>query len=137
MIKSKGFTLVETLIAGLILFMILSVATMIYRNAISSSIKAQDRLTVSKSVPFLIEKIQLEIRRSSPQQSSLNGKGILLGTDFDWQANVIENGSPPAEFDPITKEYVVQSSKFKLWLVSVSISSGSYTFKSEYNELSW
>ena len=51
--RQRGFTLLEVLLAGFILFMVLSSMTLVYRGALLSSEKASRALSIAAALPMI------------------------------------------------------------------------------------
>lgn len=132
-----GFTLVETLIAAVIMFMVLSAATMLYRNAVTASIRAQDRIELTKAAPFVLEEIRYQLRTKGRELESFSGNGRVFEMEYTWRAQVIQRGSPPREIDLSSGEYVEQPIRFKLWSISVSLIQKGYQLDKEFIEVTW
>ena len=53
--KNSGFTLIEVLIAGVIMMMVISSTILIYQGALIASQKAERSAAISAAVPYLLE----------------------------------------------------------------------------------
>ena len=65
-----GFTLIEILVASVILFASLAVVSMIYRGAYLSSEKATQHVNISKVLPAVLSTIEYEIQQHSLTSSA-------------------------------------------------------------------
>ena len=81
----QGFSLVEVLVAAVILFMVVTASLLIYRAAMSTSIRAESALRLSMDIPQARELItrQMQSGYSSPPVS---GQLELSGVTIIWQA---------------------------------------------------
>jgi len=134
--KQIGFTLIEILIAGVILFSVISIVSTVYRGAVLSSGKASRSIELSAAVPLLLDTIRFHIRQSK-ESSSLNQEGIIDGIIFQWQANIIKEGAPPKRFSPEDGSIIDFSPRFYLWKVELQLEKGERQEYYEFEELSW
>ena len=72
---AQGFTLVEVLVSGFILFLVLAAMTDLYRGAILGSSKAEQSLKISSAVSFVRANLSASLRANPPlQEGKGNGK---------------------------------------------------------------
>ena len=78
--RENGFTLIEVLIAGLILFSVLSVGTIAYRTSIVLMDKITATTLISRALPSVMENVKMEIF-----QKKTKGKGTFNDTiNYTW-----------------------------------------------------
>ncbi|REL34887.1 type IV pilus modification PilV family protein [Thalassotalea euphylliae] len=133
--RSKGFTLLEVLVAGVILFSVVATVALIYKNAMHSLQLSEKHLAISTAVPFLLDEIKDEIRNQSQGSDSLAGEGSNIKAKFYWEASVVKSGRPNRSALNENGDNVKQ--KFKLWQVSLTMSYNTYVKKYQFQELSW
>jgi len=133
--KSRGFTLLEVLVAGVILFSVIATVSLIYQNTMSSLKLSEKHLNIAASVPFLVDEVRDEIRNNAGGKNELVGKGRNIGIDFYWEAKVIESIRPRRSAIDVSDEKVKQ--KIKLWMVKLKFNDKGYTKEYAYRELSW
>ncbi|MGJ8680090.1 prepilin-type N-terminal cleavage/methylation domain-containing protein [Paraglaciecola sp.] len=134
----RGFTLMEVLIAGLILFMAISTTTLIYRSAMMSSLKAEKVITINGFVPFAVEDIEIQIREAmNPQKLAFEGEGELLDITYTWQANQLlaKGATPRLGFG--TNELIIQPPRYKLWRVNLTMTYSGMSRQFSYTEFSF
>jgi competence protein ComGC len=139
--KTSGFTLIEVLIATVILFASIVTVSMIYRTATMSSNKAAIYMQVSGQIPAILSEIRFDLREKAKQNTEqLSGQGSGWDITYQWQAIQQEFKAAPEYYDMNTEEVVQPPLKYKLWLVTLHISENgqdnvikTYSF----NELSW
>ncbi|MGI2120357.1 PulJ/GspJ family protein [Shewanella oncorhynchi] len=134
--KSKGFTLIEVMVAGVILFIALSSMTMVYRTAVISSLKASGNVTFSSNVGLIINTIQGNIRNTHLSEPS-SGEGTVGGVNYKWSTSLIENKGAAKRFDVDEGMWVEQPKKFYLWNVELVVEQGNKTRNYHFKELSW
>ena len=137
-LKAKGFTLIELLVASVILFSAIAVATVIFKSSYVASEKAQQRMEQAGVVPALLSQIQAEIRDKTTENSvELDGKGDIWGISYQWQAQMIAFKSPPDKFDNSSGNMESHDKRYKLWLVDLTLGTGTGSLVYQYHELSW
>lgn len=134
--KQQGFTLLEVLVAGFILFLVLTSATLIYRGAILSSMKAERSITVNGYLPLMMSEIQSIIRENNDSDQQ-KGAGNLAALQYKWQATVIEVGAAPSNYIPEFQSVVEYPKRYKLWQVSIHVTRKDYQKDYRYIEFSW
>lgn len=138
MVKAgSGFTLIETLLAGLILFAVLAVASMSYSGAMGSSLKAQNRIEMAKSVPFILEKLRLDMRQRSQQSNNMSGNGQIMGTTYSWQAVIKQRGAAPSQLNQFTGKFEEGPKRFKLWEINLKLEYKGYETTKLVHEVTW
>lgn len=134
--KSKGFTLLEVLIASFIMFLVLSAMTLIYRGAIISSIKAEQSIQINGYFPLIMKDIKQHIIMNS-ERKELSANGKLATLSYEWKAAVLLNGSAPSKYSPEERRIIVQPARYKVWQVSVIAKLEKYEKSYMYLEMSW
>ncbi|ATC93391.1 type IV pilus modification PilV family protein [Pseudoalteromonas tunicata] len=136
--QRAGFTLIEVMIASVILFSSISVLALIYKGVVVSTIKAEEHVSISFAVPFIQKEIRKNIlSNTKPDSESMSGQGNILNAKYKWSANVTLYESPPKSYDPETGALVTHPKKYKKWLVDLSISVNSTNQSYQYGEVSW
>lgn len=136
--KTQGFTLIEVMVAAVILFAVIASVSMIYSGAFLSSEKASKNALAANIVPALLAKIKEEIRsQGNSSNESLANKGIFLDANYQWNAKLIEFRSAAPVFSPESGENIQQLLKYKLWQVHLFINVKTTKQNYTYNEISW
>lgn len=102
--QSKGFTLLEVLIASVILFAAISVVTLIYSNVVDTTLKAERAIKITSTMPIVMETISNEISLAA-DKNDLEKSGTIGDVSFEWQAKKtitsrlrgdnLDGGEPP------------------------------------------
>jgi prepilin-type N-terminal cleavage/methylation domain-containing protein len=132
----SGFTLVEVLVASVILFSVIAMVSLVYRGAFISSEKANNHMSISGVLPSALANIRTSIRDNS-QENSLSGKTEAWGVNYQWQASVIEQKYPPKKYDAFTQQISKAKIYYKLWQVSLTLEYNGLTKQHAFKELSW
>lgn len=138
--KSRGFTLMEALIAGFILFMVLATASMVYRGALISSMSATQASKPFALTPYIIEAVKFDLRENSSDSDTVNGEGHFLDMSYTWQAKLVSSKQPPGEISPETGELLTPDLHINLWQVDVVINKDNQskkTWELSFKEVSW
>ena len=128
--KQSGFTLLEVLLAGFILFLVLSSTTLIYKGALLSSGKAERNLSISAAVPsirVLISKTFSEVTGTFTR----SGAGSYGALDFKWDATLVSRG--------VSTEVAGEEStrrSFYLWDVKLELKKGNVVRNYNFREVS-
>jgi len=93
----RGLTLIETLIAAVILFSAIAFVADSYRSSVSSSLKASERAELLAPLPLVMSQIRQNLRAQASQPVS--GEGMIFGVAFAFEATVIEERAPPERFN--------------------------------------
>ncbi|MDE3271231.1 type IV pilus modification PilV family protein [Pseudoalteromonas sp. G4] len=132
--SSSGFTLIEVLIAAIILFSSIAVVADIFSAASLSSRKATNVTSLYQMAPIAIEQIKEKLRTSSTQDGiQLNGKVQLAEGVFYWSATRINSFRPPMQFDD-TSPYPI---KFHTYNVNVLAEQGSLRQSFNFEVFVW
>jgi prepilin-type N-terminal cleavage/methylation domain-containing protein len=136
--NSKGFTLIEILVASMILFASFATVALLYRGALLSSDKAANHLQISAVVPEVLGQVRKSIRMQGKQPlEQLQGSGAMWQVRFEWQAQLEEFKAPAPIFDVDTGQYIEQPAKYKLWLVDLTLDHDGTQREYSFEELSW
>jgi len=136
--RSKGFTLLEVMIAALIIFSAIAVSTLVYRGALLSSAGASNHIKINSMVPASVSVIKEQIlEKSNTNESAISGEFNQFNAKVEWSANLISFRSAPAYFSTDTGEMITPEKRFKLWQVNMKISLPDKTKHYSYKEMSW
>lgn len=134
--KSRGFTLVEVMIAGVILIISVSAMTLVYRTAALSSQKASDNVKFSSSVGLIFNTIQAQIR-GGYATAPMAGEGTIAGVKYRWTSRLLRRRGAAKKFDIENEDWTEQPIRYYLWDVELTVESGSRDRVYRFKELSW
>lgn len=136
--STRGFTLIEVLIAGVILFMVIAATTMVYRSALLSSNKAQDVLAISGYIPQIVDNITDQLQQQDTgTQTSLQGQGLSMQINYNWQGRLIQAKGAPSVLDSFTGELLAQPARYRLWQIELELKLGSTTRIYQYEDFTY
>ena len=134
--RSAGFTLIEILVASVILFMSISALTYIYRTAIISSLKSSKNVELNSVVTLIINDIQSQIR-ANPKLLSNQGKGKIRQVDYKWQSTLIKKAPAVDVLFSLSTNETKPEDRYYLWQVDLVLSYGNLSKDYRYQEISW
>jgi prepilin-type N-terminal cleavage/methylation domain-containing protein len=138
---NRGFTLIEVLLASIILFLFLTLAAQAFSQSAVASRKAERAVKLAGLVPLLLENIRTEIDQAK-QLGEQTANGSLLGVNYQWQATLLSRAKPAFSFDQGGAAIDGQE-RYNLWQVELSISLVSndaeknYQRTWQYTEVTW
>lgn len=136
--RRKGFTLVEVLVAAVILFASVATVSLVYRGAFSSSQKADQYMKITGVLPSVLANIRDGLRaQGDVRQTQVKATDSAWDVTFSWQANLIEQKGAPQKMDVDTGDYIVPPLKYKLWSVDLTMRYKSTTKQYQFHEVSW
>lgn len=136
--KNTGFTLIEVMVASVILFASIAVVSVIYRGAFISSQKAEQHVEMSGVLPAVLANIRDEIRvKGDTDLTELSGQSAMWKIKYQWQANLITIKAGAATFSPESGLMETSKPRYKFWQVNLTLTSKSITKQYTFNEVSW
>lgn len=135
---NKGFTLIEVLVASVILFSVIALVGLIYKGVVTSSVKASHHIGISAAVPHVSEFIKKQIiKESNTEQIALQGHGQWDVAKFTWKAELLHSQAALAFTDHESQKVIQPPAKFKLWLVTLTLAVNGTKKSFQYKELGW
>ena len=132
--KQQGFTLLEVLLAGFILFLTISVTTLIYKGALLSSGKAERSLAISAAAPAIHRLVTEQIRTGGVANNPL-GQGRYGDIEYRWQASLAYIGKPSLML--VNLNNLEDTQIYSLWTVELSLQRGPLIKSYNFIEISW
>lgn len=136
-VKNAGFTLIEVLLAGVIMVMVISSVSLIYRGAALSSQKAERTAAFSAAIPYLLETIRQDIRQIAQSETAINGSGQWLKVNYWWNSELLQKRAAPPTYDPELGTKIVYPERYKLWQVELTVEISGYQKQFKFREVSW
>nr|WP_276307696.1 prepilin-type N-terminal cleavage/methylation domain-containing protein [Alteromonas facilis] len=133
----NGFTLVEVLVATVIMVAALASLTLVFRTNLLSNQKAVDNLTIDTSVPIILNNVRQMVRRNS-DPTVLNGRVFkVFSTEYSISLQLVQRASPPRFFNPDSQQLENFPRKYALWNIHVQVNNGDTSREFQLYELSW
>lgn len=130
--RSSGFTLVETLIAAVILFSVLSLSALALKTARTSSAAAERLVQLRTPQTILLSHIRQALQNTGAEQMS--GDGMLSGVRYEWQATSIAFEAAPPGYDVDLGTAVIYPPRYRLYQVQLHLSLAGKTDTLSYKE---
>lgn len=131
----RGFTLVEVLVAAVIMFMVLATATLSLRSAYVASERAARVTELLAPLPWITPLIREELRANPAPERE--GSGTLFGVDYRYRASTVLFGAPPPRFDPDATDFIEYPPRFRLYDVELELVREGETESFLYQEVAW
>lgn len=135
--KQDGLTLIEVLVASVIMFAAIAAVSLVYKGAITGSEKAEVNIKLASAFPVVIEDVKEVLRSRNSSEAIDSLKGRVFDVDYQWRAETIRADRAPKRLDTDTGNYVVQPERYLLWKVDIEMRVGTLTRAFEIYELSW
>lgn len=136
--KQTGFTLIEILVASVILFATITLVSDMFRGAFISSERANRHVTISGIMPIALKQVQAALRhQAKSSEQSASGSNVFWGVTVNWQAQRVAFKSAPPLYDYNLGEYQQVPDKYSFWKVNAQFSYGETFTEYEYYEVSW
>lgn len=137
-VKQAGFTLIEVLIATVILFSSIAMVSLVYRGAFLSSEKANAHIVINGVLPAVLSTIQADLKElAATGQISITQKSKIWNVDYSWQANVVNSKKAPEKLDIDSGKLVSSKNEYQLWQVDLTLSFKSIQKQYQFSEFSW
>lgn len=133
--NQRGFSLVEVLIASVILFAAVGLAVVAFQSSVKSVQSAESTAEVLAPLPILLDAIELKLRDvpAQPYQE----QGNILGVSYQWLAEPKEFYAPKARFDPDIANFVTYPERFVIYQVRITVSKEGRSRTMQYEKLGW
>lgn len=130
---NKGFTLIEVLIAAIILFSSLAITAQLFSASSLSADKAANAAQYYQSAELVITNIKSQLRErfEDTRQTEYNGITNVFGYQYEWHATVQEKITPPQSIDDDTPPVP----RYPVFLVEVELSQANKKF--QFKVVAW
>lgn len=125
----RGFTLLETLVAAFILFIVINATTYIFQSSIKSVLTADKYVKPNSLAPLLMDDIRVEL-----SFGVYEGEGDILGRRYSWIAAVVKQASiKPISVASEGNTVVSAGSVAVLYQVDLTLTEKNKTFNYQFN----
>lgn len=136
--NNSGFTLIEVMVAAVILFSVIATVSMVYRGAFLSSEKATKHVSISAVLPSVLATVKEEIQQQGKlSETTLSYKGNAWSVDYQWSASLVQYKAAPTQYDIDSGTMITPPKKYKLWLVDLTLQINGLIKQYQFNEYSW
>lgn len=133
--SNAGFTLVEVLIAAVIMFSLLATAALVFKSARQSSQQAADVVVLLTPLPLVVDTIREQIRQNPLPE--LNGDGKVENVSYSWAATAVMFLPPPEQVLIETMQNIRYKPRFYLYEVQLKLQYGRRIREFTFKELAW
>ncbi len=137
--EQRGFTLIEVLIAAVIMFTVLATATVSLRGAMHASERASRTTELLAPLPWITPTIRERLREHPGDNlaAERSGEGVVFGVEYRFHASLVRSGAPPSRFDVDAAEFVEYAPRFGLYDVELELERQGEKSRFVYQELAW
>ncbi len=135
----RGFTLIEVLIAAVIMFTVLATATLSLRAAMHASERASRTTELLAPLPWITPTIRERLREHSGAKlaTERSGEGVMFGVAYRFRALLVRSAAPPPRFDPDVVDFIEYAPRFGLYDVELELEREGEKSRFIYQELAW
>ena len=135
----RGFTLIEVLIAAVIMFTVLATATLSLRAAMHASERASRTTELLAPLPWITPTIRARLREIAGDKlaTERSGEGVMFGVAYRFRALLVRSAAPPSRFDVDAAEFVEYAPRFGLYDVELELEREGEKSRFVYQELAW
>lgn len=132
--STKGFTLIEILVAMTILFAAVVTGVMAFQNNMQNSVKAAEVLHVLSQV----DAARSSIKFSLQHEQETSGQDLYTqDVKIDWQAEEVAYLPPAPTYDVDTNSFTQLGPRYHLYAITLTMAYGTTTRVFNYEELVW
>ncbi len=137
--EQRGFTLIEVLIAAVIMFTVLATATLSLRAAMHASERASRKTELLAPLPWITPTIRARLREYPGDNlaTERSGEGIMFGVEYRFHALLVRSGAPPSRFDGDAAVFIEYAPRFGLYDVELELEREGEKSRFVYQELAW
>ncbi len=137
--EQRGFTLIEVLIAAVIMFTVLATATVSLRGAMHASERASRKTELLAPLPWITPTIRERLREYPGDNLATehSGEGVVFGVEYRFHALLVRSGAPPSRFDVDAAEFIEYAPRFGLYDVELELEREGEKSRFVYQELAW
>ncbi len=137
--EQRGFTLIEVLIAAVIMFTVLAMATVSLRAAMHASERASRKTELLAPLPWITPTIRERLREYPGDNlaTERSGEGIMFGVEYRFHALLVRSGAPPPQFDVDAADFIEYAPRFGLYDVELELEREGEKSRFVYQELAW
>lgn len=133
--SAKGLTLIEVLVAAVILFAALSLSAVSISSLRQSSAQAEKIIKTLQPARMIMLSIREHIRANP--QDSVSGQGKVELVSYRWQAQLLTTGSAPEQLDIDSGSVVTPPERFRLYRVDLILEFAGRTEQLQFKEFAW
>jgi len=130
-----GFTLVEVLIASVIIFVVLSLASVTIINVQNNTQRAAKVTKALSVLPYVMDTVKQQIRDNV--SSKVSGEGSLSNVQFRRSAELVKSSAPPPQLIVENSSSINYKPRFFLFKVDLRLAYEGVFRDFVYEEFAW
>ena len=130
----QGFTLLEVLLSGFILFLAISSLTGVYQGALISTEKSEHAISIN-STAHAVRRLITDQFRDGLEFGQLEGQGTHGEMQYEWVAELTYEGMP--------SQIIIQEGgsgskrRYRMWEISFTVKKINLEKTYRFSEISW
>lgn len=128
--RQKGFTVIELMVASILLITAISMVTLIYRSNVSTALAAERKIDGAVVHYFVVQEIKETLRVMDSQ----SGQGRWGEHDYQWRVVSVSERWSKAGYDAEVQSVRDAGRKLKLKIIEVQVNN---TDTFEFSTLTW
>jgi len=133
--NNQGFTLLEVLVAGVLLTVLLSLAASAYTQLQLNSGKAESVVHLHRPIQSIVRQIEDVLRESEGKKT--DGSGRMQQVDYEWVANLQQVKSPPSRSVADDQFIATYAPRFMLFNVTLRLKNEQSNREYNFDVLAW
>jgi Tfp pilus assembly protein PilV len=133
--KRQGFTLLEVLVASVIMIAVLSITAVSFQSARRSSETAIATLEMLAPLPLISDTIKAQIRANPIE--SLHGYGQMNDVTYQWVAKTLLFSTAPSSYDAENDVVITFAPRYRLYQVELTLTLVNKTEHFHFKAVGW
>ncbi len=131
----RGFTLLEILLAMVLLFSALAIVSDGFQASRLNSQQAAENITMLAPLPLILDAVRQQIRETKGQAPS--GDGSINQVKYSYSAELLQQAAPPAKYQVETGTELRYQPRFMLYQVRLTLNYRQRSRVLEFREVAW
>ena len=135
---ASGLTLIEVLIAAVMIFSVVTVVSEGYRASLLASRKSTELEVLLAPLPLILNRVRSDLRDGATKgRDEFQNEGTVLSVDYRYTAKSESFKPPVSGYDFATDQIRDYAPRYYLFGVVLTLKFGSTERSFEYRELAW
>lgn len=135
---SRGLTVVEVLIAAVMIFSVMTVVSEGYRASLLASRKSTELEALLAPLPLVLNRVRSDLRDGvAKDRTEFQNDGTILSVEYRYIARSEKFKPPMSGYDFATDQIRDYAPRYHLFHVMLTLKFGSTERSFEYRELAW
>lgn len=133
--SDRGFTLVEVLVATVILFSALTAISLSYRGSLQSAQRAEEHVLLASAMPVILSQVRQQIRYGTPADNELMQS--VRGVSYEYSTARISEQPPQPFYNTSTGQFETFPRLYALLEVTLTVKTENLSQQHQFYEVSW